>query len=378
MYKRQVLVDQSPMSIKQVNDNFSALFLKLSGNIDTMDLRPNSVTGDKIAPKVITGEHILDGTLTIANLESDFVSGLDLLENAVFTSLTNDVKGNASLIQQNAEQITLQASNFKGEIARLDVKADNISSTVSSVQGDVNTMQGNISRIDQKADSISSTVSSVKSDVMSVERDVSRIDQKADSIEISVGKKVDIRDMDDGTYGEEMISSINLSRSSIQIKAKYLELDGITTLYDPDDKGNHLRIIGSNMYFYNDYSKVFGIYGARNTTYIDAGNISTRGIEADGLWSFTKNAYFEYGLEASRITTLTTLKNVGDASFAEGVYLQGEVKLDTDCRARGLLATYSGSDAFCIEVLSWGFRIREWDTRMERWGDIVGDVEWSR
>ena len=58
MYTRQRLVDLSDFSIKQINDNFSAIFLKLSGNIDTIDLKDNSITTPKIVDGAITADKI--------------------------------------------------------------------------------------------------------------------------------------------------------------------------------------------------------------------------------------------------------------------------------------------------------------------------------
>ena len=53
MLKRQVIHDFSPMTLKQVNDNFAGIFLKLGGNIDTLDLRDKAVTGDKVKDNTI-------------------------------------------------------------------------------------------------------------------------------------------------------------------------------------------------------------------------------------------------------------------------------------------------------------------------------------
>ena len=140
-----------------------------------------------------------------------------------------------------------------------------------------------------------------------------------------------------------------------------MDLKGITTIYSRDE--NSYVSLG------NKYGEMYVVHGGHEyfSTFYDMPGVSLQNSGRTFLRALDSKVVFP-----------GVVKMNDDVSFAEGVYLEGEVKLASDCRARGLLATYSGGDAYCIEVLGWGFRIREWDTRMDRWGDIVGDVEWSR
>ncbi|HSH34790.1 hypothetical protein, partial [Schnuerera sp.] len=142
MYTRQRLVDLSDFSIKQINDNFSAIFLKLSGNIDTIDLKDGSITTAKIVDGAITADKIISNSINIGHLDSEFIENFPLLENPVFISYAEDlsivdnhVKQHATLIQQNADTIALQATAIDGlgtDLSALIIRADEIASVVAS------------------------------------------------------------------------------------------------------------------------------------------------------------------------------------------------------------------------------------------------------
>lgn len=182
MYSRQKLTDLSPMAIKQINDNFSGIFLKLSGNIDTLDIRNGAVTGNKVAEHTLTGSHLIDGTLTVDNFEGDFVVGLDLLKNPTFVSLAGTVDGNKTLIQQNDSAIKLQAN-------RIDGLNDSFSDLVVDVDG----INARVVRLDD---------------------------------------------------GEYIVSQINMQPDRIKIDANNVDLTGVTTLYDKS--GDSRVEFGSN------------------------------------------------------------------------------------------------------------------------------------
>lgn len=203
MYTRQRLVDHSDFSIKQINDNFSALFLKISGNIDTIDLKNNAITTPKIKNEAVTAEKIVAGCINIGHLDSDFINNFPLLDNPTFISYSESVDNNfvqqATLIQQNNEQISLHATKIDGintDVSSLSVRADRIESSVYSIESDISSHS---SQITQLSNSISS--------------------------------KVSYTDYN----GREIASLINQEASRITISANAIDLDGITrvseTLY---------------------------------------------------------------------------------------------------------------------------------------------------
>ena len=86
------------------------IFLKLGGNIDYMDMRDGAIITDKIRDGAVTGDKILEGTLSIIHVDDEFVSGIDLLENPTFLSLSNTVdvhegelSNHTTAIQQNSK-----------------------------------------------------------------------------------------------------------------------------------------------------------------------------------------------------------------------------------------------------------------------------------
>ena len=244
MYTRQRLVDFSDISVKQINDNFSAIFLKLSGNIDTIDLRNGAITTDKVKDGAITADKIAVGAIEIGHLDDGFLEGLDLLENPIFTSYAEQlaivdghVQQNATLIQQNAEQINLQAININGlnsDIASLTLRADGIETNVSSIDANLaglsTTVSQNHSSINQRADSIESSVTSVSRYVSNLSGTVSTHSSKITQLSTSISSKVSYTDYN----GVEIASLINQDARRISISAEAIDLTGITTIYSDD------------------------------------------------------------------------------------------------------------------------------------------------
>lgn len=65
-FLRQIIRDlTSPMTIKNLNDNFSYIWLKVFGNIDTGDILDGAVTGDKIAYNTVTAKNIKTDELIV-------------------------------------------------------------------------------------------------------------------------------------------------------------------------------------------------------------------------------------------------------------------------------------------------------------------------
>lgn len=271
MYKRQVLVDQSPISIKQINDNFAAIFLKVGGNIDTMDLRDGAVKTDKLADGAVTGNKVLDGTLTILNMESDFVSGLDLLENPVFTSLATDVDGHGTLIDQNKETIRLQASSIEGLQSTLEVQAGNITAISSRVSDNTTDISG----LRVSYNSIDATVSQNVRDISSARSEIS----------VQAGEIRSRVTYSDFT-GANMLSEISQTASRIKIQAKNLDLTGITTVYS-NDTDSYLRLG-------NSYGELYVNHGGHNyfSTRYNIPGVSLRSSGMDFIKADGSEVYF--------------------------------------------------------------------------------------
>ena len=242
MYTRQRLVDLSDISIKQINDNFSAIFLKLSGNIDTIDLKNDSITNAKIVDGAITADKINVGEINIGHLDEGFIEGLNLMENPVFTSyaeqlaiVNGHVENHATLIQQNASNISLQATAIDGlgaDLASLNIYADEISSTVTDnrqyvdnyivmndekVSNIQTTISNQWSEINQRADSIESKVGNISE---TVTQNYSTLDGKISSLNTTV-----IQNHSSITQRADSIES-NVSNLTTTVTTNYNTLDG--------------------------------------------------------------------------------------------------------------------------------------------------------
>lgn len=68
-YVRQRIRDFSDLALKQINDNFQYIWLKLSGNIDTMDFKDGAVTGEKIKNDSIDSNHIRVNSISAQHIK---------------------------------------------------------------------------------------------------------------------------------------------------------------------------------------------------------------------------------------------------------------------------------------------------------------------
>ena len=352
MYTRQRLVDLSDISIKQINDNFSAIFLKLSGNIDTIDLKNNSITNAKIVDGAITADKINVGEINIGHLDEGFIEGLNLMENPVFTSyaeqlaiVNGHVENHATLIQQNASNISLQATAIDGlgaDLASLNIYADEISSTVTdnrqyvdsyviindekvaniqttisnqwseinqradsieskvgniseTVTQNYSTLDGKISSLNttviqnhssitQRADSIESNVDSLRSTTNGLESDVSYHSSQISQLSDNISSKVSYTDYN----GVTIASMINQSADRISIDAEAIDLTGITTIYSDNSYATFDRY--GDFYINQGGNDIFEIYNK-----IDGIEIRSFG---NSILDFS--AYGRYGLTIPR------------------------------------------------------------------------------
>lgn len=175
----------------------------------------------------------------------DFViesTGENLIDyiNSKSSSLSVDLEGIKTKVQQNTTNITAVNSNLDGlkktvkdNYSTLNQKADSISSTVSShtqiiegLDGRVTTNTQNISNIKQTADSINSTVQSINGDYVSK----SLLQQTSNSILASVNDTyIKIGD-DNITLGGNTTVKGNLTLTQADQGFKLVGPDGVTEI----------------------------------------------------------------------------------------------------------------------------------------------------
>ncbi|OZV12332.1 hypothetical protein CIW83_09555 [Tissierella sp. P1] len=237
-----------------------------AGTIDANLINVINLNASNITTGYLSADRIKAGSITIGKVDNDFVKGLDLIKNPTFLSYANETNrlGNVivnqgTLIQQNAEQISLQAARVTSvdnrvtsEAARLDVRADRIQSTVERVDDDVNGRYG------------------IKSEIR----------QMADEITLKVGD-------------DEVISAINMSREQITIDADRIDLRGVTSIYG-DNRSEATFDRYGDFSIYHDRNTVFYIYNGFD--YVDLGSLigvflrvsgATRSFVPQGTWDFS-------------------------------------------------------------------------------------------
>ena len=157
------------------------------------------------------------------------------------------------------------------ETSRLSVEVGNISSTVSSHTTDINTLNGTVAGHSTS---------------------ISQINQKADSISLRVGTIEDSYLTSSDITGDKLVASINLQPGTVQIDAKNINLNGVTTFVKPGDLSSsgttvidgariQTGIIKSSNYTGPGPGDVF----AQKGSYI---NLSTGEIITSGLRSYSQ------------------------------------------------------------------------------------------
>ena len=190
----------------------------------------------------------------------DFViesTGENLIDyiNSKSSSLSVDLEGIKTKVQQNTTNITAVNSNLDGlkktvkdNYSTLDQKADSISSTVSShtqiiegLDGRVTTNTQNISNIKQTADSINSTVQSINGDYVSK----SLLQQTSNSILASVNDTyIKIGD-DNITLGGNTTVKGSLTLTQNDQGFRLVGSDGVTEIM-PKSVGTYDEFKASN------------------------------------------------------------------------------------------------------------------------------------
>lgn len=217
------------------NGDFSGNSLE---NDTVTDKKIKNLNAEKITTGFLDADRIKAGSISIGKVDDGFVPGLNLLENPVFSSYASQVNtidgkvtNQATLIQQNSQQISLQAisiTNLGTDIARIDVKADNINLVVGGYDGRGG-LVGNVGNLDY--------------DMYDRYGKISLMDNEID-LRVKEG---------------DVISSINMSPERIEIQANRVDLTGVTSIYSPD-RTSKLEIHGASLDFIGNGIEYLSIY----------------------------------------------------------------------------------------------------------------------
>lgn len=252
-----------------------------------------NLSAEKITTGFLDADRIKAGSISIGKVDDGFVSGLNLLDNLVFSSYAQQVSkidgkvtSQATLIQQNAEQISLQAIDINGlgsSIAKLDIKADSIISSVASVSNKVTT-----------------NYNTLTGEINDISYDVSRHESSITQLATSITSKVSTTDY----TGAKLVSMIEQTSSSIKLSASKIDLAGITAIYDPTNLSSYARINGSVLELHKNNQAFF--YVAPNAS----------GTE---IWSKNQTLEFYTGIYVKGLAEATSLVVYGNADFRGSV-----------------------------------------------------------
>ena len=243
-----------------------------AGTIDANIINVINLKAENITAGYISADRIKAGSITIGKLNDDVAKGLNLLENTVFASFASDTNSTlgsyGTAIQQNAQEISLQATsitNLGQDIARVDVKADNISLVVGGYDGK----------------------SGLVGDVGDLDYDMYNRYGKISLME----DEIDLR-VKDG----DVIAAINLSPERITIDAERIDLRGVTSIYGDDNSEARFEGYG-DFTIYNGNNTIFRIYnnvgGISISSYRNYFlSVDSHGVYADGVWEFTGTVDF--------------------------------------------------------------------------------------
>lgn len=178
-----------------------------------------------------TKRNYADSTVTVG--ESTVKTVEDILI-AQQTKIQSNEKLTRSKFEQTNDRITMEVEEINSSIATLEIKANSIELSVNNVQGQVSSLQ-------VQANQIQSTVSDMQTNFSS------QITQLADEIELKVSEE--------DYNGNEIVSKINLSSTTIDIQASKINLIGAVTVLSniTDDLGSIYAgdIHGVNIYSAN-------------------------------------------------------------------------------------------------------------------------------
>ncbi|HHX60610.1 MAG TPA: hypothetical protein GX707_07845 [Epulopiscium sp.] len=209
-----------------------------AGTIDANIINVKNLKAENITTGYLNADRIKVGSISIGKVDEGFVPGLNLIDNPVFSSYASQVTANkgsiitqATLIQQNASEISLQAISISGintEIASIKVQSDNISLVVGGYDGS----------------------GGLVGDVDGLDYDMYNRYGKISVMDTAIDLRVKEGDI---------ISSINLSPERISINADRIDLRGVTSIYGGRNSQATFDSYG-DFYITHNNSTVFEIY----------------------------------------------------------------------------------------------------------------------
>lgn len=288
--------------------------LKMQSSLKNDELVPESYTiGNYVFEKVSEKLHkrlIESEEKTKKNIEVKF----EILDDRIVSSVRDLDNKLSSQIVQTADQI------------RSEVQAE-----VTTINGNITSINNSISTLTQRADMIQSTVTSHTTQISNLGTRMS----SAESSITQLADEIDLRVTYDDYTGNKIISRINLTSTTATIQASKINLKGaVTVLSDITDELG--TIYAGNIYGVNIYSAYINISDdvrIGNNLYLGSSSsfsVSKRivfnnyatirggGSSADGDG---------YGIEisASAIELRGYLNVVADATFEQDVEIEGDL-----------------------------------------------------
>ena len=181
-----------------------------------------------------------DNIMLLVSDNSSNIASLQIRADSIESSVADNAS-NISIVEQTATQIQSTVSNQAGQISSLTQTASGLQSTVSN-------QAGQISNITQTVNGIQSTVSSQNTSIGNMQSSITQLSASISSV-------VSFTDID----GNDVVSKINQTATTIQIQASKINLVGMTTLYG-NDSGDRVVVNNGRIDFYNDGDNVFRIF----------------------------------------------------------------------------------------------------------------------
>lgn len=174
-----------------------------------------------------------------------------------------------SKFNQTDDRITLEVEQLNKSIARIDVKADNISLSVN------NRITNEMASINIKADQIQSTVSAQATQLLGIDTRVANAESSITQQAHQITQKVSVTDFN----GNTISSLINQTATTVKIRAQNIELQGAVSVLS-EISGNLGTISSGNINIQQDiymgrrlyFSDMTSVGGANGTIQLSAWN----------------------------------------------------------------------------------------------------------
>lgn len=229
---------------------------------------------------------------TVMKLRKELEFVLHHLDDENIPSLAGikgDIKGNHTLIEQSDSAIALLATDVNQNKASITVNSEQVALVATDANNNKAAIEVNSSNINLKANQ--TTVDNLNGRIASAE---SSISLNSDSIISKVSKS--------DYHGQEIISKIEQTSSSIVLSANKIDLDGIVRVANVIDVGSR-----------SEYGKIYLTNGVSISAHDDGGYINA---------DMTIDAYRLYGPTylysgGDRVATRQYVDNAGGGTSGE-------------------------------------------------------------